>query len=83
MLFTSPRTGQAIADELRRQYNPFNTRRKGAPSSGEQTERSTTPEKDANQSKKTHDKEHESCQTQLNSQRQQQQIRRKPRGKVR
>ncbi len=40
MLFTSPRTGQAIADELRRQHNPSSTRRKGAPSSGEQTERS-------------------------------------------
>jgi hypothetical protein len=42
MLFTSPRTGRAIADELRRQYNPSSTRRKGAPSSGEQTERSPT-----------------------------------------
>ena len=40
MLFTSPRTGQAIADELRRQNNPSSTRRKAAPSAAEQTERS-------------------------------------------
>jgi len=39
MLFTSPRTGQAIADELRRQYNPSSTRRTVS-SSGEQTKRS-------------------------------------------
>jgi len=40
MLFTSPRTGRAIADELRRQYDPSSTRRKGASSSSRQTERS-------------------------------------------
>ena len=40
MLFTSPRTGQAIADELRRQYNPSSTRRKGVSSSDEATESS-------------------------------------------
>ena len=37
MLFTNPRTGRAIAEGLRRrQHNPFNTGREGAPLSGEQ-----------------------------------------------